>query len=418
MIYCVTLNTQSFLDILVAHSQNGGEMRDLRHILSNSNFCLFKKSPEKLKETDRIAYDNLFRYHYLYLKIKDKEKAEAANIIALWLSKTVNTEDIEFKNMYHELTQAIKSAKRLVMSIVREFMPGSYRFSVSSDGVVRNTNDPIELIRLLFQEKGDPGYAEMRSFEALVNITLGVRYLLTDIENSKREGRLSNYSIWLEKHLFHRTERSKQELLSIVYDPNNKNRFVKFGQGQNSIEFEAWYRYIKIKDTLIKVMYNGRTKQTEDIFRKVVLTSEGGTRIVDDAQGITLVFMNEDDFEITHDYLMREIFPNAAAISDIQMPDNSSQGNGFSAKISTPQRQFIAHTFAGTMEVQLILYRDYFNRKLSLGEENHLLYRLRQILPLLELLFPTELHKVDWKNKDLIKKMEQLQINRLLVDFM
>lgn len=394
-------------------------MKDLQHLLEPSHLPLFKKDPEALKKKDQIAYEHFRRLKMLYLKIKDLDKKEAKNVLSLWLAKTIDFNDVEVKYMYHELTQAIKSAKGLRLSLVREFVPATFKFPFTSDGLAQNTNDPTDILRMIFSAKGDPDYKRIRSFEALVSWSLGNRYLLTDLENSKKEGQLSKFVIWLENKLFASLNRTRRCVVDVTYDPENKNRFVRFGKSDYSVSFPVWFRFIKLEKDVLQVMFDARIKQTIDIFRKVLIHSGGEIPTVDDTQGITLVFMDREELESAYEIMMAEIFPNPAAIMDLRIEGCDGKGNNcHSSHIAVPIRQFVAKTFAGTIEVQLILFKDYFNRRNSLGDEIHHLYRLRQVIPLLQMLFPIELYEVDWTDERLLAMMKELQLNRVRVDFL
>ena len=395
-------------------------MKDLQHLLEPSHLQLFLTNPDELKKNEPIAWEHFSRLLHLYKKIeKVNDKDKAIEIITNWLAKTIDTSDIEVKHMYQEFTQAIESARTFIKSMVREFVPSTMKYLMSSDGASDNPNDPIDLLKMVFSSENDLMINRMRSFSSLVAWSFGMRYLLTDIDNRKIKGRLKKFTTWLEKHLF--TDDGSEHFANtdVTYDPKDKKRFLEFGSGPNSIAVALWFRQIEIANNItIETLFTARTKQTLDIFRKVLLKSLGEIPQVDDAQGITFVFKTEKDLELAYAFMMNKIFANPAAIIDLRLNgQDGKETNGKSSKNFAPKRRFIAKTFAGTIEVQLSDFKHFFDGEFSEGEENHHLYRLRQVRQLLKMIFPTELFKLHWDSPETQFIMQELQLNRIRTNF-
>lgn len=394
-------------------------MRDLVHILTPHDLLAqFTNIPDKLRAKRPVSWEQAYRLWHLYSQIQETRTTnQAKETIRAWLKRSLPVTE----NPYRQLQQAIIAAKDFREALVEDFVPDAIRFLFTSEGLVRATNDPVELLKLCWAPAGDQHYNGIRSFEANVFWQLGNRYLLMNLLNETTAVRLPQITLWLENELFHSglDEIQRQETINIVYDPNNENRFVEITQGQpeNVLRMFLWVRLIKTADRVIKVLYDGREKTRNGIFRKSLLKSQGEQPFFSDQSAISLVCLSDQDVEDLNMLLMTKIFPNASVISNFRINGQGGKKvNQHTPTKSLPDKHFVVMTPYGQLEVQIFTFENYFNRNLSCGEENHRLYGLRRILPLIQLFFPKELY-VDWQNPEIASMLKNFQLNMIRTNF-
>lgn len=401
-------------------------MKDLTPLFSPPDLIWrFTDNPEQVKHDQPISWHLLRLLHNLYRQIRNVPDGRAKQIITDHVAQIVGHK-IERRFIYKEFVEAIQAAKDFRQSLIREFVPDAVRFPLTSDGVVNTTNDPLTLIRLIWEPPGDPRYRTLRSFTANVLWHLGIRYLLMHIENKHPESQLRDLTLQLEKNLFDPAppDKRNQETVNIRIDPSNENRFVNFvpagelKSDDHVLRLMLEYRYIRHQDSLIPLLYDSRVKKEDDIFRKTLVKSQAENPTAFDICAISMVFFNANDLERGFEVLTDRIFRDGGSFSSLMIDGNGHKAkNRFSAKTAEAQMKFIVRYNGGLIEVQMLLFPQYFNRRLSLGPENHHFYRLRQILPLLECLFPSTLF-VKWDNPEVLKILEAMQRQKIMTNYL
>ena len=398
-------------------------MKDLVTILAPyDQIFRFHDDPESVKKNNPLSWTQIRMLQNLYLKIKKVSQSKAEKIITEYLANVLGNK-IEKGNIYLAFFQAIQSAKDFRQSLIREFIPDIARFPLTSDGVVNPTTDPVTLLKIMFDPPGDARYKKLRSFTANAIWHLGQRFLIMRTENHHPESQLRDLTLWFEKDLFANgniNEREK-ETVTIIHDPKNFNRFVKFGNGdetENVINLMLEYRFIKVNGRAIKVLYDSRVKKEEDIFRKTLVKSQGDTPVTNDTCGISMVFFSDEDADAGFIQLTQKVFTNNAAISNLRLEGSGGETtNCYSANKSDPKFKFLVRANGAIVEVQIFTFNHYFNRRLSTGCENHHLYRLRQIIPLLRVLCPKELY-YDWDHPNVVQLIEALQMQKIRTNYL
>ena len=382
-------------------------MEDLRAVLSPGDVIETYLRGE-YDRINPITLEHLNRLHALFLKIKDLPTEQAVLIITDWLNLCFP--EIPKTQVYQCFSDAIAGAKDFREALVREFCLLNERFPFTSDGLIRPTNDPVKLLNLCWTPLNSPHYNQARSFEAHLFWHLGMRYLLMKVKNKGIYERLPEITLWLEEHLFDQAKAiDAGKRLRIHYDPEN---FCRYSNDPQKPYFwhETWCRHIAVNGRQIEVLFEGREKKAEDIFRKILLKSQGGAPAITDTCAITLVFFNEQDLQETYELLKEKIFVSGDLVSNLRYNCNGKhKGNSYSSGIANPHYHFLVHFFGGPLEVQIFLIDHWINRKFSLGPENHRLYRLNQVLELLKVLMPHEIFHFDWDDSLRMAKMIALQ---------
>jgi len=399
-------------------------VKDLAPLLIPSNLTqMFVDNETQIRKDYPIAWSKLKSLHALYERIRRKNFEQAKRIITNWLFLTTG-EKIDSKYLYENFTQAISAAKDFKQAIIREFIPDSIRFPFTSDGLVIPAIDPVEILRIIWDPPGDKRYRLIRSFTALVHWNLGIRYLLMRTHRKDYAKQLSSLTLWLEKNMFvgDAINMPFRENVNVRFDPNNCNRFSSFGvhDDGNCLNLTLWYRFIETDDRLIKVLYDSRIKKEEDNFRKTLVKSKAEFPVNHDACAITLVFFSKEDLDKAYVKMTEpeSIFGNGAVTSNTKINGKGGKRhNKHSSELSPPEMQFLVYVQGELLEVQLFTFDNYFNRKLSLGPENHCRYRLQQILPLLRILFPADLF-INWDEANIYRLLEAFQLAKIRTNYL
>jgi len=380
-------------------------MQDLQLMLCGPAIESFLQG--KKEEIHPITLDHLERLFKLYQKVENVPHETAVNNLTAWLHLCFP--EIPEGQVYQCFADAINGGKDFHKALVREFVLPNEHYPFTSEGYIRPTNDPVKLLRLCFLRPDNPHYNLTRVFEAHLFWHLGMRYLLMKVKNKGIYERLPEITLWLEDHLFSSGPTiDTWQALKIHYDPDN---YCRWSANPEHPYFwhETWFRHITLLGRIIKVLFEGREKKAEDIFRKVLLKSQGGAPLVADTCAITLVFFNEQDLKDVYEFLKENVFVSSDLISHLRMNGFGHHNNGHSSDKARPYYHFIVHFFGGPLEVQLFLIENWVNRKFSMGPENHRLYRLNQVLPLMEVLMPFGIFPFDWQNPVRVAKMIGLQ---------
>jgi hypothetical protein len=402
-------------------------MKDLKPILDPPDLILrYRDDPEAVAKKYPKSSQLIRPLFNLYQKIRHLSQAQAKKVITESLSYDVGKR-IEKGRIYEEFTRAISAAKDFRQSIIREFVPDALRFPFTSDGVVNPIVDPVILLRMMWEPPGDPRYATRRSFLANVFWNLGLRYFVMRLENTYPEKHLSDLTLWFERELFITANATEDqhylETALISYDPDNANRYVESlpltvsQTGQNCLNLMLGYRFIKVGNRVVRCLYDSRVKQEADIFRKVLSKSQAEKPVAHDTCAISFVFFSEEDLRVGFEALTDRIFTNSAMIYNLRHRSRHGKShNDFTGGDAPPELQFLVYALGGIIEVQIFLFPNYFNRRFSLGDENHHLYRTRQIQPILNCLFPTELY-LDWNDQTIQKMLKEMQLQKIRTNF-
>jgi len=398
-------------------------MKDLRTVLVPYDLPQLARQRNRHQlGLPRTSIENMDRLWHLYQLIKTSAYPNAAkDHITAHLSKAISEDEIPREKLYAELTCVIDDAKNFLKSLTREFIPKSMRFPFTSDGLVSPTHDPYEILEMIWEIKGNPDFFEIRSFEAHRLWRLAIRFLLMKVIAEKNRPHLCEITKMLENELFlSGNSIYTDQCLRVRYDPDNYNRFLALESNgtDNFIEYPCLIRTIADEDDhQIKVLYIGREKDDFAIARKMFLKSKATEPIPSDQSGIMIVFFSKEDFVIGNKKIM-QIFPIAEAVSDLRANGKGqTRKNEFSSNKFNPERHFRVRVQGGWLEVQMFLFENFYNRNFSLGPENHLFYRLSQVLELFKLFYPKELFGIDWDDEKIKAKLHHKQYMRALSEF-
>lgn len=382
------------------------------------------KQPHSLTKAYPAAGEKLIRLFNLYSLIKDKNLLVGQEIIAQHILQTAG-HLLNLDTAYSALTSAIKAGKGFLSSLVHEFVPELLRSPFTSDGVSTPTDDPLELLKMIFMPPGCKNFRLLRSFEANLFWHLGWKYLLMQLQEKPLEAQMRDLTLWLENALFLTEDeaQNQREVILCPYEPKNESRFSASKIGCPTIPFPVFYRLAEVPDgcgktTLIKIIYESRIKQRVDRFRKLILSNQSEIPFVSDSCAITLVCFSQKQCLQLMEKLRQDIFNNGAALTNIKTNGNGGKDNSFSSGLSEPEKKFRVFVRGGLVECQIMLFENFFNRRLSLGPENHHLYRLKQVEQLFPLFFPSALYGVDWGDEEIQQRLYNLQRYRIMANYL
>jgi hypothetical protein len=397
-------------------------MKDLEFILRPIDLMLSLKM-ENTAEINPISRSHAEILFSLFQAVsRSKNQSQKRQIITNWMKNSIRPEQIHPSALYSAFRQSIKKARDFRESLIREFVPDLYKFPFTSDGIVRVTDDPAQLLTMVFDPPGDPFFKKIRSFEALVFWILSLRYLLMSVNNNylQEQEHLRKITLFLEDKFFTPggDRALRQQPLIVSYDPKNEYRFAGIGeiQGFPNELYASCFRIITINNRKIHVLFDGRDKREEDVFRKILLKSRGEMPIAFDQHAISLTFISKEDLEDARGKIFSALFSNGAYIFNWKQ-------NGIGGKKTNPAssnkfqiEQLKGYVQGALLEVQISTLENAFNSRFSMGEENHKFYRLSQLMPFFRLIFPQEYY-IDWDSTPVQEKMHALQKARILSNF-
>lgn len=380
----------------------------------------FLAEPDKLKRKNPHGYHKIERLHELYQTVRRTPERDRRRVITEFLAKTTGRR-IESDRVYDAFEAAIRFGCGFLESLVLEFLPEGLHYPFTSDGVVTPTSDPMEILELIWDPPGSPEYRPLRCYQARLFWHLGMRVLLMNLANQPLASQLRDITLWLEEQLFSRDHgRSRSAIITSSCDPNNFYRYSETPT-ETCVQNLVSYRYIAVpgSNALVPVLYNGRIKTPHALLRKVLLKSAGEIPVARDYCAMTLVFLSEEGYRQATPILRRSIFPNGDAIIDLDLNGEGGKStNAHTSGASAPEEKFIAYMYGALTEVQIFRrYSHYFNRRFSLGKENHHLYRMEQVLTLLRVFYPKALYLVDWDDPEILKQIHAKQIRTIEANY-
>jgi len=371
----------------------------------------YSTNPDTLFAENRAAYDCLYSLDVLYRR--GLEAGQLKHSITDWLAQTHGTERWPKEQLYSIFTAAIVNARKFLSYLLYEFIPQDLRFPFSSDGVASPTTDPAELLQIIWQPMGNPRLHSYRTYEAFLTWVLGRRYMWMWQKVQPIASRLRDLTLCLEERLFTGNgDQPRKEIITSFCDVQNAYRWSSTPTA-HCVNHLVSTRSAEINGRPCKVLYDGRVKDEQSVFRKCLVKGVGAEYIGNDYCAVTLVTFSAEDYHALRRRLREEIFPDGALVGNLRVNGKSHVRNAFSSDLYWPEEQFIGLFQGQFIEVQLFLYPPFFNRLFSAGEENHYSYRLKQVWPLLQLFFPTEHYLIEW-NEMTYGRLKALQLGRIL----
>lgn len=387
-------------------------MKDLSKLIPCPDLVVnFQKDPQSFKESNPETWENLINLYGLSEEIRKKSAIRGRQIIARWLLRTMGNM-VKTRDIYGEFESAIIAVKRFRFHLVREFIPDVLRFPFTSDGIAMPTNDPLELLKMIWLPEGAECLEESRSFDAYLCWQLGVRYLLMRASNNLVGEQLKKFTLLLETDLFVDDILEKSAEI-VYYNPKNFCRFAT--KGKHKTEVILRKRLIQDQYRTLRVMYENRVKTEDDVFRKILLRGTLANPAVTDICALSFIFFSEEDSERGAEILREKIFSKGGIITNRKSRRDENK-NIYSASESLPEQKFIVFINGGWVEAHIYSFPQWFNRRFSLGEENHHLYRLRQVVDLFKIIYPKELY-IDWGDPAINNLLRGLQISRIKSNF-
>ena len=436
-------------------------MKNLRPIFTPPTLMLeYYDSKDKTSPLSpsitKISLRHAQQMHELYDRLKNigsnKEKIAYLNN----LLKVTFGDDHSY-NLYEKMIECIIAARDFRRELADDFLPTILQFCCSSDANIDVTDQPIDVIDNIFKPHGGDSvyYRKIRSFVALANWVLAQRYLNMLIQNSGLNAnehlrRVTNY---LEDNVFDTQECHcfRTATLEIFYDnsQNGHNRYKgikevtffnqtgeetskeniaslkklileksEFINGGNlpTVQFRVYFRVIKVGKISYLVLYAGRNKKQNEVFRKTLLYSNVLTN-VSDQRAIMIVCISPRSSEILQLELSRH-FPFTPVNFDWEVEDDGvNDENPNSADEFKVAEQFKGCLHGKPIEVRFMTLKQFFNSEFSTGPENHNFYKLRRVIPLLEILWPQALYRINFNDPSIYAQMEKLQFGKIESSF-
>lgn len=328
--------------------------------------------------------------------------------------------------IYNEFCESLEEAHQFVRWIYQTYLPVRFFGIVNSDGLIAEETDFISLLKK-YQGLGNDRLSRIREFEARRAILLTI--ILFDLKIHRERLQLNGALIqdvmsYLEKRFF--VPGTVRKTLISFHDPENFFRvaFWCFPDEKQNMEMpkELTVRETELdcrkfewkgKEYLIYFAFRDKTRFSHlcKMFRKDIRDPHASAL---DWRGFKLVFFSQDALEAGIEKLREQVFyfPGVTwKLEDgrfFRESENPYSSRNFRAK------KFITIHKGQPCEVIIETIENHLNGLLSLGDENHELYRVRQLISTaLPLIFPKELYQVDWKDSHVQEEIIEVVKGRL-----
>lgn len=346
-----------------------------------------------------------------------KRKRILARVLREILGAKKTTSEI-----YNELNKSLEEAHQFVRWIFRTYLPCRFEGIVNSDGLIAEESDFISLLKKYRDlEESTDSLALIRKFEARRTILLTL--ILFDLKIHRQRLQLNGASIqavtrYLEKRFF-TSEALERKTVVSYHDPADCSRVVfwHFKDAKPSdAPVEERFVVREIEFACRKFRWQGREhfvyfvsrdktpfSHLLKMLRKDIRDPHASAL---DWRGFKLVFFSEEAFEDGVAKLREDVFylPGMTwKLEDgrfFRESENPHTSKNFRAK------KFVTVHGGQPVEVIVEMIVNHLNGFFSCGDENHELYRTRQLISTaLPLIFPRELYGVDWNNVEVQKEI-------------
>jgi hypothetical protein len=390
------------------------------------NFPLLRPSLDDPKEGGEI-FNPLFigererLRNFVDLVLKRKGLA-GRKVIAKALREIVGAKGATQK-IYDELNASLDEAHQFIRWISQTYLPFRFLGVINSDGLTCEEDDFLTLLRKYRDFiKGDDRLSKIREFETRRAILLTL--ILFDLKIHRGKLQLSGASVqavtsYLERKFFTPGRIERKKVIS-YHDPVDffRTSFWRFeGEGQDVVGKDG----LKVCETELDcreffwdreshlVYYASRDKTRFSHLLKMLrkdIRDPYSSAL--DWRGFKVVFFSHEAFEAGLEKLRREVFyfPGVTwKLEDgrfFREDRNPFTSRNFRAK------KFITVYQGLPCEVIVESIENHLNGFWSLGDENHELYRVRQLISVaFPLIFPEEIYQINWSERSIQEEISE-----------
>lgn len=397
------------------YSKKEEKMSEKRKL--EKNFPLLRPYPapeekEKLKKHDPLFWGELQRFeNFTATVLSARKRRQRIKIIAQALRDIFGAKG-ENKKLYQILNQALFEAQRFVKDLISK-LPANFRGVVDSEGQIAEEPDFISLLekRKRFFEEGELG--KMREFEArrLIVFTLALFDLILHGQKLHLNGvSVQAITQYLERNFFDKGVIEHKRVLAL-HNPDDGWRVeywffeedlppdLKVKKGWKLEKYEIACRKFVWEDKSYLVYFSCRQKTPHSHLLKMLrkdIRDPYSSAL--DWRGIKMVFFDERALEVGLEKLRQEVFYLPGVTWKLEDGRFFKETvNVYSAK-NFRAKKFVTTVGGESVEVIVETIVNHINGLVSKGEENHELYRRRQLVRSgLPLVFPKEIYGIDWE---------------------
>lgn len=390
------------------------------------NFPLLRPYPfpqdlKKLRGTDPLFWGELRRLDiFTDWILKERKTRNRMRKIARAMRDIFGARDDD-RGICRELNEATSLTQDFIRFLIDK-IPTHFRGLLESEGEIAEERNFISLLekrKRALSHDHEP-IEEMREFEArrLIVLTLIIFDLSLHGKRLHLNGApLQRITAYLEKKFF--APNSKR--ITIVAYHNRKDDFrvehfclcpddqrpreTKKELIEKEYEFVCRTFFWNGKTFLVYFSCRNKTifSHLLKMLRKDIRDPHSSAL---DWRGFKLVFFDDESYEAGLDKLRNEVFylPGTTWKHEdgrfFKEKANPHSARGFNAK------KFVTTVQGEPVEVIIESIKNHLNGTESLGEENHELYRLRQLIVSgFPLVFPTEIYNINWHDEEVQREI-------------
>lgn len=388
------------------------------------NFPLLRPYPsnedlEKLRYKDPLFWRELQRLKSFAARVSScRLRSCQINSVAKILRDTFGIRGSSQEIIYLKINEALAEGQKFVKELV-DRLPIRFRGKLESEGNVAEEEDFVSLL-LKWQKycqeiensgKRDP-LIKMREYETRRLILFAI--ILFDLKTRARKLQLNGVSLQaitvsLEKSFFDRGFSENRTIVAFHNPDDNFRALCWYFSDDLPDNLSTAHRWLRREYELVFRRFSWQGKQYLVYFscrnktpfshllkmlRKDIRDAHASAL---DWRGFKLVFLDSESLQAGLDKLSDSIFVLPGITWKLEdgrhfrETVNPYSGKRFRAK------KFVSVLKGEPVEVIVEDLIDHLNGIASLGEENHELYRLRQLVKSgLPLVFPEEIYGIDW----------------------
>lgn len=400
--------------------------------MGEKNFPLLRPYPspsdlEIIRQCDLLFWDEISRLdHFTGLVFQTRKKTKQKEIVAQILREVFGARG-SIERIYEELNQSLLEAQRFLRDLIKTYLPEQFRSVLESEGIIGEESDFLSLLRKRKQahrQRARDRLVQIREYEArrLILLTL----VFFELRTKSRWLHLDGYSLqsitrYLERKFF--SGGIVKKMIISYHQGNNDFRVSRWNfrndrktesRRSNLSNKSLWKREIILECRPFKyqrkeylVYFSVREKTIFSHFLKMLrkdIRDPYSSAL--DWRGFKLVFFSDEGLEAGLSKLREEVFclPGVTwKLSDGWF--DRCENNSFSSP-NFRATKFITIFQGIPCEVIVETIENHLNGLFSTGDENHELYRIRQLIKnALPLLFPSEIYEIDWEEKSIQEKI-------------
>lgn len=372
---------------------------------------------ERIKKQDPLFWRELQRIESITKRIFSRNKRRQKINILVFALRDIFGARGKSSEIYRRLNEALRRAQEFLKDLIAK-IPVCFYGSLNSDGDIAEEEDFIALLikRQHFLEKlrvdPDGPLARTKEFEARRLILLAI--ILFNLEIHARKLQLNGVSLqsitaYLERKFFTK-DFSEPKTIIAFHNPDDDFRVecwyfeedlpevLPLKKGWVRKEYRLVFRKFCWQGKTYLVYFSCRTKTpTSHLLKMLRKDIRDPHSSALDFRGFKLVFLDGKALAAGLDKLNEDVFYFPGVTWKLEDGRHFRETvNSFSAK-SFKVKKFVTTLGGEPVEIIVETLVNHINGIASQGEENHELYRCRQLIHSgLPLVFPKEIYGIDW----------------------